>query len=431
MFSIKNVIVLLTVCVAVFSPVKSQEAYNDCNQALMLCPGQQFTVNNIGAGKTLFPNGEDDFTFCYTPNNTIWLTFETNPSGGNVTVNFTNVLINAVAGRGTELQAVVVDALAPCDGTTYVEVSNCINNAAGNFSLLATGLAPSKKYYIIINGAINGTATLPAEGTMNVEVTGPGADRPIPYIGAFTDTLNVCRNTAVSLQSYRSNCPDSTSFKWYRNGVLIAVTDENFFTTSEIENGDILTVKTSCYTYCTEEIESSLGPFSVNTYTIDAGPDLTIVQGQTVRLMAASTADSVLWAPSADLNDPKLVQPLANPKTTTHYFITGYSGGCSYSDGMTVFVKEDLEITNTFTPNGDGKNDTWQIPPLENYPNCLVQIFSRWGQLMYQTSGYSEKKAWDGKTGGRDVEAGVYFYVIDLRDSSSTEPIKGVLNLVR
>lgn len=69
---------------------------------------------------------------------------------------------------------------------------------------------------------------------------------------------------------------------------------------------------------------------------------------------------------------------------------------------------------NTFTPNGDGINDTWKIPALASYPNCTVRVFNRNGTEIILSRGYS--KVWDGTFGGKLLPAGVYYYVIDPGD---------------
>jgi hypothetical protein len=56
----------------------SQPIYNSCDQSLELCPNVITSVNTIDATVTVCPGCEDDFSFCFTPENTIWLSFTTN-----------------------------------------------------------------------------------------------------------------------------------------------------------------------------------------------------------------------------------------------------------------------------------------------------------------------------------------------------------------
>lgn len=409
----------------------SQAVYNDCDKALYLCPGVTQNITNYDATKTLCPGCEDDFTYCFSPLNSIWMRFETNASGGDVAVDFTNVTIENAPGQGTLMQAVMVQAIAPCDASTYTQIGSCENAATGNFSLSATGLLPSTTYYLIVNGAQNGTSTAPAQATMDVTIYGTGVDRIPPGVALAVPNDTVCAGESMLFAAYVGDCPDTANYQWFINGDLVAVTVQNTFETSALQQGDILSVSTSCFEQCIVDISATSTPFTVISFPVNAGPNFSIKPGEAAILQGSTTATVYHWTPDNTLSDPLSLHPVAIPTVTTSYFLEATQDGCTFSDEATVFVEEDLNITNTFTPNGDGYNDTWEIPALENYPNCFVEIYDRWGQSLYQTTGYGMKKSWDGKNKGKLMEAGVYFYVIDVRDPKFTEPLKGSLTLVR
>jgi len=77
-------------------------------------------------------------------------------------------------------------------------------------------------------------------------------------------------------------------------------------------------------------------------------------------------------------------------------------------------IAQTLVIPNTFTPNGDGINDTWVIKSLENYPNCTVEIYNRWGEKLYSSIGYAIP--WDGTYKGANLPVGTYYYIINLKN---------------
>lgn len=85
---------------------------------------------------------------------------------------------------------------------------------------------------------------------------------------------------------------------------------------------------------------------------------------------------------------------------------------------------EDIIIPNTFSPNGDGFNDTWIIGGLEDSA-AVVTVFDRNGQLVFQSRGYSIP--WDGLYKGRLVPVGAYYYHIA---TSGGESFKGALNVL-
>jgi len=83
-------------------------------------------------------------------------------------------------------------------------------------------------------------------------------------------------------------------------------------------------------------------------------------------------------------------------------------------------------IRSLFTPNNDGMNDYWYIPDIEQYGTISVQIYNRFGKLLYKSSAY--KNDWDGTYNGTPLPEAAYYYIIK---SSEKGLIKGVVNIVR
>jgi gliding motility-associated-like protein len=67
-------------------------------------------------------------------------------------------------------------------------------------------------------------------------------------------------------------------------------------------------------------------------------------------------------------------------------------------------------IVNAFTPNGDGLNDIW-IPKYSYITSVNLQIYNRWGQLIFQTNQFD--KGWDGTVGGNPCPTGSYVWQIE------------------
>lgn len=85
-----------------------------------------------------------------------------------------------------------------------------------------------------------------------------------------------------------------------------------------------------------------------------------------------------------------------------------------------------LSIPNAFTPNGDGVNDTWEIPNLNNIPEANLAIFNRIGTLIFTSKGYP--KAWDGTINGDKLPSDTFDYQIS---TSAAKVIRGSVLLVR
>jgi gliding motility-associated-like protein len=94
-----------------------------------------------------------------------------------------------------------------------------------------------------------------------------------------------------------------------------------------------------------------------------------------------------------------------------------------------IFVAESwLEFPNAFSPNGDGKNDVWELTGIEAFPEAIVTIYNRWGEVIYQSEkGYMQP--FDGRYNGMVLPEGVYPYRV--RTVPNRPPLSGKLVLVR
>jgi gliding motility-associated-like protein len=148
-----------------------------------------------------------------------------------------------------------------------------------------------------------------------------------------------------------------------------------------------------------------------------AGPDKRMREGKTVPLegIAEGTQVHYFWTPATWLNDASSLTPQAGPPANTTYTLHVVSDlGCGVStDDAFVRVYKEVKVPNAFSPNGDGINDDWQITNLITYPEAIVQVFNRNGQLVYQSRGYG--RAWNGTYNGKPLPVGTYYYVIDLK----------------
>jgi gliding motility-associated-like protein len=160
----------------------------------------------------------------------------------------------------------------------------------------------------------------------------------------------------------------------------------------------------------------------------DAGPDKRTKSGIPIQLNGSASGHDVswFWTPS-NVADPSSLTTVANPSQTTTYTLHVVSGaGCgSSTDDVEVRV---YEIPNAFSPNGDGINDNWTFKSPDAFSSAIIEVFNRYGQIVFRSNGYS--KPWDGTYNGRQIPVGTYYYIIDLK--SGTEPnITGWLLIVR
>lgn len=163
--------------------------------------------------------------------------------------------------------------------------------------------------------------------------------------------------------------------------------------------------------------------------TVNAGADFTVFEGGSAQLHPVVTNGiSYLWTPNLYLNSNTIFGPITTPSNDILYTlkVTG-AGGCSASDSVSVKVLRALNIPNVFSPNGDGVNDKWILRNLEKYPGCTVDVYTRYGEKIFNSIGYEQ--AWDGTNNGKSLPVGTYYYVIDPKNG--LQKISGWVTLLR
>lgn len=138
------------------------------------------------------------------------------------------------------------------------------------------------------------------------------------------------------------------------------------------------------------------------------------------------SGNPVYIAPVVFNNDGSLLTDTVSVRVTD-------VNGCSNNDTILI-LPCDLnaiykDMPNTISPNNDGYNDTWQIPFDYVFKDAVLEIFDRWGRLVYRTENVMEEP-WDGTSNGNDLPMDSYYFVLEL-NFMNFEPIVGTVNLIR
>jgi gliding motility-associated-like protein len=155
--------------------------------------------------------------------------------------------------------------------------------------------------------------------------------------------------------------------------------------------------------------------------TVDAGPDVQVLQAQPVTLLGTASADVVSWAwtPPDYLSCTDCAEPVCTPKKGETYTatVTG-ANGCTASDTVVVGLiceESRVRIPDAFTPNGDGHNDRFSILGIGEVDHLV--IYDRWGVKVFERNHSFTAdigSSWDGTMGGQPAPAGVYAYFVQM-----------------
>jgi gliding motility-associated-like protein len=164
---------------------------------------------------------------------------------------------------------------------------------------------------------------------------------------------------------------------------------------------------------------------------VNAGLDTTISKGDEILLNGYMPSGIYYaWTPVLSISNSSIPNPIARPDETTTYILTMTDiNGCQNTDEVTITVTNDFKllIYNVVTPDENGKNDYWEIDNIDYYPQAKVQIFNRWGELVYEKTGYNND--WQGTYNNDQLPDGSYYYIVSLPDSDFV--YKGTITLLR
>ena len=231
---------------------------------------------------------------------------------------------------------------------------------------------------------------------------------------AASDTL-ICINSLVQFNAAYQNGGTNPIFQWKVNGVNVG-NNNAIFSTNSLKNNDVVSCSMMSDVKCISNspATSNLIKLGVDQIpVITMRPDTVIFSGNSIRLNTVVTGNSptYLWSPSATLNDAMVISPIAKPTaTTTFKLVTTTAAGCTAFKQVTITTIESIDIPTAFSPNNDGINDVWSIVGLSSYTDCKVEIYNRYGQLLFQSNGYI--RAWDGSYKNSPLPVAAYYYII-------------------
>lgn len=258
---------------------------------------------------------------------------------------------------------------------------------------------------------------------------------PLPIVDASSDVTSTgtyCTGSAAQLfsgggLSYNWTGPNNYTSP-LQNPLLTDLTNSNsgLYIVTVIDNNNCSALDTVNLVVQTGNNPGILG-------------DTELCPGETL-ILEATLGTTYAWNGPANFNSTQaivVVPEVQTAQTGIYTVVITDSVGCTFSDtaNVSIVITTDcLTIPELVTADADGHNDSWEIIGLDNYPLAEVQLFNRWGNLIYSVSPYNQP--WKGETnkglslenGDGKVPIGTYFYLIRLNDEEQHE-YKGYIEL--
>ncbi|MCX2475952.1 PKD domain-containing protein [Pedobacter sp. MC2016-05] len=256
------------------------------------------------------------------------------------------------------------------------------------------------------------TITLNASPTITVDEILPVCENDgSVVINQFNETTGI---SGIGVYSSDGNGlkPDGTF-----NPKLAGLGPHNITYTFTADNG------------CSATVTKSI--FVNKSPVVDGGSIIYILAGGEIQIPAVATGEGLKyeWLPATGLNNNKIMNPIASPEKDIDYTLTVTTSPeqCTTVLRVSVKVLQAVNPPSSFTPNGDGINDVWNIKYLESYPKATVQVFNRNGSRIFFSAGY--RTPFDGNYQNEQLPVGVYYYIINPRNGRKN--VTGPLTIIR
>lgn len=241
---------------------------------------------------------------------------------------------------------------------------------------------------------------------------------PAPAVTIITSDNFICPNTAVTFTATAQNAGSNPSYTWKLNGNITGANNP-VYTNSNLFNGD----QVMCLLSANNIACPSSSSASSNIITMAVKPlpvisispaNTTVFYRKQVQLTASvnGPVNSFRWTPANLLVTPFSLTPLTKPlDSTTRFTLTvTNTDGCTNNELVIIKVYSPLEMPAAFTPNNDGLNDVYRIPPGVLLKLSEFSVYDRWGNRVFTTTDIA--KGWNGTISGKPFNTGVFVYVI-------------------
>ncbi len=200
------------------------------------------------------------------------------------------------------------------------------------------------------------------------------------------------------------------------------------WSTGNVNNSELLYATTNAWV----QVIDSLGCVSVSdtvNYAFNPKPAVPIIQVLPAGLHA-SFANGYTWYYNGQLLAGQTAQDVPDPLPGWYAVTISNAFGCEeYSDSVRVVdAAPGNFVSGGFSPNGDGLNEVFFVEGIDRYPDCHLQVFSRWGEKVHDEQPYINDWRGTNATGG-ELPVGDYYYILEF--GAGRETLRGTVLISR
>ena len=325
-------------------------------------------------------------------------------------------------------------------GVDYEDIGSQVIIPAGETQVvipivpLYDGIAEGMEDLIVTTTISDGCTEEERDYTFNF------VDRIELYVDIPSDTAFCPGDDAIVINPYFSGGIFPIEAQWHYEGGLVSnqqeitISPENVgtYTFSAVDLCDS-EVSAEIFTYILEPEDPLIISTTFNDIDVCVDDQVTtevVINGGIGAYDIEWLLDGMLYSNSMNFDIPTDVP-------FDYNFIIDVSDDCSneFSQEININVL-DCFVPNVFTPNNDGINDYWLVDLGDDVTNVRVNVYNRWGQMVYTSMHYelcdeeTGDYCWDGKSISENESCpnGVYYYSVELLDGRNQ---KGSLNIFR
>jgi gliding motility-associated-like protein len=173
---------------------------------------------------------------------------------------------------------------------------------------------------------------------------------------------------------------------------------------------------------CTDSASQTISIGEAPVLNLQFYGDTVFYAGDSVIVSTVESFDSIFWSTGERTGSIIIYNG-------GQFWVKGYLGGCYNEKYFTTRIKEfekNPVIMTLFTPNGDGKNDLWEILNLSVVQPCEVNVYNRFGERILSDPEY--RNDWDGSFRGNQLPNDTYYFFVRCFDNVL---YKGTVNILK